>query len=159
MTFYASVKPRSHRFQCRVALCVMLHFVAMYRYSLSVTYRTTGSQWDIVHVVKFARDMRNGVIASHDESVCSLPRRLETWHCSPLTLTAVLLSIDISSVASTRVQGWGDEPPNGVGYGEGNTPPHTGLRLSERRATNIGLLYPKVRNNICLLYTSPSPRD
>ena len=36
-----------------------------------------------------------------------------------------------------------------MGWGVGGEhPPHTGLRLSERRATNIGLLYPKVRNNI-----------
>ena len=28
-----------------------------------------------------------------------------------------------------------------------------GLRLSERRATNIGLLYPKVRNNIGGIYS------
>jgi len=45
------------------------------------------------------------------------------------------------------------------GCGEGNTPPHTGLRLSERRATNIGLLYPKVRDNIGGIFplTSPQP--
>jgi len=64
-------------------------------------------------------------------------------------------------VTSTRVQGWGDEPPNGVGgvWG-GEHPPHTGLRLSERRATNIGLLYPKVRNNIGEIFplTSPQPK-
>ena len=43
---------------------------------------------------------------------------------------------------------------------EGNTPPHTGLRLSKRRATNIGLLYRKVRNNIGGIFplTSPQPK-
>ena len=30
----------------------------------------------------------------------------------------------LQSVASTRVQSWGDEPPNGEGCGKG-TPPHT----------------------------------
>jgi len=82
-----------------------------------------------------------------------------------------------AAVTSTRVQGWGDEPPNGVrcgeehpnhrmGWGVGrNTriggvllPNEIGLRLSERRATNIGLLYPKVRNNMGWIFPLTSPQ-
>jgi len=53
----------------------------------------------------------------------------------------VCSGVNASSRLGGRTTEWG-------GVLEGSTPPHTGLRLSERRATNIGLLYPKVRNNI-----------
>jgi len=55
------------------------------------------------------------------------------------------------SVASTLVQGWGDEPPNGMGVGEEQPSPHPapfGGSVGRVWASNIGLLYPKVHNNI-----------
>jgi len=60
--------------------------------------------------------------------------------------------------ASSRMGG--DEPPNGLRCGSGTPvlqPNENGLRLSERTATNIGLLYPKVHNNIGGMFSLTSP--
>jgi len=65
---------------------------------------------------------------------------------------------------SSRLGGralWADCPPAWLKRIGGVLEPNEiGLRLSERRATNIGLLYPKVRNNICGIFplTSPQPK-
>jgi len=65
------------------------------------------------------------------------------------SVTVACVMLIVSGVnASSRL---GYEPPNGVGCGRGGRvlqPNEIGLRLSERSATDIGLLYPKVRNNI-----------
>jgi len=81
------------------------------------------------------------------------------WVCtSNARFSLVLLTSSATSGvnASSRLGGrtteWG-------GVWEGNTPPHTGLRLSERRATNIGLLYPEVRDNIGGIFPLTSPNQ
>jgi len=74
------------------------------------------------------------------------------WVCtSNARFSLVLLTSSATSGvnASSRL---GDEPPP-------HTPPHTGLRLSERRATNIGLLYPEVRDNIGGIFPLTSPNQ
>jgi len=43
-------------------------------------------------------------------------------------------------VASTRVQGWGDETPKGVGYGDG-VPSHRGRDLDSGEAAVKILLF------------------
>jgi len=75
--------------------------------------------------------------------------QLQSYRC----YICVISGVNASSRLGGRITEWG-------GVLEGNTPPHTGLRLSERRATNIGLLYPKVCNNIGGIFplTSPQPK-
>jgi len=65
-------------------------------------------------------------------------------------------------VASSRSGGgralWADCPPAWLKRIGGVLQPNEiGLRLSERRSTNIGLLYPKVRNNIGGIFPLTSP--
>ena len=100
----------------------------------------------------WARYARFTSPARHDNTVLSVSclvyrsHRLKRQFLS-CVWPSVWIGHKISGVnASSRLGGrtteWG-------GVCEGNTPPHTGLKLSERMATNIGLLlYPKVRNNI-----------
>jgi len=75
------------------------------------------------------------------ERGCANPRGQKLYEQSGLSPAAGGSGVNASSRLAGRTTEWD-------GCGEGNTPPHTSLRLSERRATNIGLLYPKVRNNI-----------
>ena len=58
-------------------------------------------------------------------------------------------------MASTRVQGWGDEALKGVRCGTGGGV-WGGGSLSERRATKIGLLCPKVCIGGIFALTSPN---
>ena len=70
------------------------------------------------------------------------------------------IKFSLGTVASTRVEGWGDEPfePT-VRLPDWSELVASYTRMSERMATNIGLLYPKVHNNIGGIFPLTSPNQ
>ena len=79
-------------------------------------------------------------------------------NCQNTSMSLSSSDVNASSRLGGRTTEWGEVWEGNTRIGGVLLPNEIGLRLSERRATNIGLLYPKVRNNMGWIFTLTSPQ-